>query len=51
MSGQYSAPRLDDAFGMKPRLEVNDVADPSGRTGITASWIIREAILTWFATA
>jgi hypothetical protein len=23
--------------------------DPSGRTGITASWILREAILTWFA--
>jgi len=24
--------------------------DPSGRTGITASWILREAILTWFTT-
>ena len=49
MSGQYSASRYDDAFDMKRRPEVNYFGDPSGRTGITASWILREAILTWFA--
>ena len=31
-------------------MEVAPAWDPSGRTGITASWILREAILTWFAT-
>ena len=31
-------------------MEVAPAWDPSGRTGITASWIVREAILTWFAT-
>jgi len=30
-------------------MEVAQAWDPSGRTGITASWILREAILTWFA--
>jgi len=30
--------------------EVAHAWDPSGRTGITASWILREAILTWWAT-
>jgi agmatinase len=30
-------------------MEVAHAWDPSGRTGITASWILREAILTWFA--
>jgi agmatinase len=30
-------------------MEVAPAWDPSGRTGITASWILREAILTWFA--
>ena len=29
--------------------EVAQAWDPSGRTAITASWILREAILTWFA--
>ena len=29
-------------------MEVAHVFDPSGRTGITASWILREAILTWW---
>jgi agmatinase len=29
-------------------VEVAQVYDPSGRTGITASWILREAILTWW---
>ena len=29
-------------------VEVAHAWDPSGRTGITASWILREAILTWF---
>ena len=29
--------------------EVAHAWDPSGRTGIIASWILREAILTWFA--
>ncbi|HKW90654.1 MAG TPA: agmatinase [Methylomirabilota bacterium] len=28
--------------------EVAPAWDPSGRTGITASWILREAILTWW---
>jgi agmatinase len=28
-------------------MEVAHAFDPSGRTGITASWILREAILTW----
>jgi len=28
--------------------EVAHAWDPSGRTGITAAWILREAILTWF---
>jgi agmatinase len=31
-------------------MEVAHTWDPSGRTGITASWILREAILTWFAS-
>ena len=30
-------------------MEVAQAWDPSGRTGITASSIVREAILTWFA--
>src|SRR5438876_102856 len=30
-------------------MEVAHAFDPSGRTGITASWILREAILTWWA--
>jgi hypothetical protein len=48
MSGpQYSAPRsYDAAFDM---AGVNVSGDPSDCTGITASWILREAILTWFA--
>ncbi len=50
MSGLYSAPRYCDAFEMNRRREVNLLGDPSGRTGITASWILREAILTWWAT-
>ena len=29
-------------------MEVAHAYDPSGRTGITASWILREAILTWW---
>jgi agmatinase len=29
-------------------VEVAHAFDPSGRTGITASWILREAILTWW---
>jgi len=29
-------------------MEVAQAFDPSGRTGITASWILREAILTWW---
>ncbi|HWO03530.1 MAG TPA: agmatinase [Methylomirabilota bacterium] len=29
-------------------MEVAQAWDPSGRTGITASWILREAILTWW---
>jgi agmatinase len=31
-------------------MEVAHAFDPSGRTGITASWILREAILTWWGT-
>ena len=30
-------------------VEVAHAWDPSGRTGITASWILREALLTWWA--
>jgi agmatinase len=30
-------------------VEVAHAWDPSGRTGITAAWILREAILTWWA--
>jgi len=29
-------------------MEVAHAFDPSGRTGITASWVLREAILTWW---
>ena len=29
-------------------VEVAQAFDPSGRTGITASWVLREAILTWW---
>ena len=29
-------------------VEVAHAFDPSGRTGITASWVLREAILTWW---
>ena len=51
MSGQYSVPRyFDVAFDMDRRQEVNSLRDPSGRTGIPAAWILREAILTWWAT-
>ena len=32
-------------------MEVAHAWDPSGRTGITASWILREAILTWWGKA
>ena len=49
MSAQYSAPEYDAAFERTWRPEVSFLGDPSGRTGITASWILREAILTWFA--
>ena len=31
-------------------MEVAQDFDPSGRTAITASWVLREAILTWWAT-
>jgi agmatinase len=31
-------------------MEVAQNFDPSGRTAITASWALREAILTWWAT-
>jgi agmatinase len=31
-------------------VEVAHAHDPSGRTGITAAWILREAILTWWGT-
>jgi hypothetical protein len=51
MSGQYSAAEYDDAFERTRRPEVNFLGNPSGRTGITASWILREAILTWFAAS
>ena len=30
-------------------MEVAEAFDPSGRTAITASWVLREAILTWCA--
>ena len=30
-------------------VEVTHAWDPSGRTGITASWVIREALLAWWA--
>ena len=30
-------------------MEVAEAFDPSGRTAITASWVLREAILTWWA--
>jgi agmatinase len=30
-------------------VEVAHAHDPSGRTGITAAWILREAILAWWA--
>src|SRR5262249_23215957 len=30
-------------------VEVAECFDPSGRTAITASWVLREAILTWWA--
>jgi agmatinase len=30
-------------------VEVAQAFDPSGRTAITASWILREAMLTWWA--
>jgi agmatinase len=30
-------------------VEVAEDFDPSGRTAITASWVLREAILTWWA--
>ena len=31
-------------------VEVTHAWDPSGRTGITASWVIREALLAWWGT-
>ena len=30
-------------------VEVAHAWDPTGRTGIAASWVIREALLTWWA--
>jgi agmatinase len=32
-------------------VEVTHAWDPTGRTGIAASWIIREALLTWWGDA
>jgi agmatinase len=32
-------------------VEVAHAWDPSGRTGIAASWVIREAMLTWWGDA
>jgi len=32
-------------------VEVAHCWDPSARTGITASWIIREALLAWWSPA
>jgi arginase family enzyme len=29
-------------------VEVAHAWDPSGRTGIAASWVIREALLAWW---
>lgn len=29
-------------------MEVTHAFDPSGRTGITACWVLREAVLTWW---
>ena len=50
MSGQYSAPRYYEiAFDTDRWREVSFLGNPSGRTGITAQWILREAIFTWFA--
>ena len=31
-------------------VEVAHAWDPTGRTGIAASWVIREALLTWWGT-
>jgi agmatinase len=31
-------------------VEVTHAWDPSGRTGITASWVIREALLAWWGS-
>ena len=51
MSGPYSVPRYYEiAFDFDRWQEVNFLGDPAGRAGITASWILREAILTWWAT-
>ena len=47
---QYSVPRYYDIAFDRDRQEVNFLRNPSGRTGITAAWILREVILTWWAT-
>jgi arginase family enzyme len=31
-------------------VEVTHAWDPSGRTGIAASWVIREALLAWWGS-
>ena len=50
MSAQYSAPRYYEiAFDTDRWRVVSFLSNPSGRTGSAAQWILRQAILTWFA--
>jgi hypothetical protein len=51
LSGQYSAPRYYEiAFDTDQWRDEYFRTDPSGLTVICASLILREAILTWWAT-
>jgi agmatinase len=45
--GGLRVPELLEIIG-GDLVEVTHAWDPSGRTGIAASWIIREAMLTWW---
>ena len=36
------------ALALQRALPYDHAWDPTGRTGIAASWVIREALLTWW---
>ena len=48
---EYSAANINAIVKSNVDLvEVTHAWDPSGRTGITAAWVIREALLAWWGS-